>query len=368
MNETLELLKQITPTKSTKEVIKSFEIYIEENYQNKKEGSHLLPKIQEILEETRKKGQQKASEDVHKKNGNQKEDIPIKNISINDDFIIDNLTGEVIDQRNKSIYEKVKNISQATGECDYINDEAIKNERNKSCKAYLEEYIPTLSEEQIKNLKKVYGNNWQETLQDAYLEGYNAGLKMQLEQAKNEGQNIREVNKKNIEEKKEIIEQPSNIDLDKLKFIYENFEIKTNENNENIVSVKETEQVVLSKKTKNMFLFAKEWLKATGCITKGEEVEISKDLAFSTQNEQIYHFIASQFKKDLNETGNINLEELKTNAEAMGPKYSNAINILFRNEETAKIIDNYFRMQNLNAKAKTETIINASSLEKSSHK
>ena len=369
LNKTLALLKRITPTKSTEAVIKSFEMYIKENY----ETSKTQPKeTEKILEEVRKEGESKGKESAQETEINKKEETKeVKNVrknTIHSDFIIDNLTGEVIDQRNKTLYERVKNVTRATGECDYLNDETITNKRNSSCKEYLERYIPTLSNEKISTLKQVYGDKWQETLQNAYIEGYNAGLKMCLEKGKTEGKEIREINKQKIENNEEILEQPSKESFDKLKFIYENFKVEENEKEEIEVKVKDTNQTVISKRTKNMVLFSKEWIKATGSIEESGQIEVSPSLSFSNQSEEIYRFMFVQIEKNINETGNINVENLRMNAEIMGSNYERAINILFRNEEVAKLVDSHFRMQIPNVKEKTEPIINIQSNEQHSLK
>ena len=88
-------------------------------------------------------------------------------------------------------------------------------------------------------------------------------------------------------------------------------------------------------------------------------IEIQPELAFSTEAKDIYRFVQAQTGNDLKLDGAINLPELTANAEAMGGRYEAVSRVLFRNPEIAELMDQNFRMQTPEAKAK-EAHINLS--------
>ena len=77
----------------------------------------------------------------------------------------------------------------------------------------------------------------------------------------------------------------------------------------------------------------------------------------------------NQTGNDLKLDGAINLPELTANAEAMGGRYEAVSRVLFRNPEIAELMDQNFRMQTPEAKAKTEAPqVEAAEAEKGTHR
>jgi len=315
------------------------------------------PEIQAIIDEAKKSGEEKAREDAsapphQNQSENKEQNQPIQNepkiprkYTLDDKFVINDITGEIINQSDKSLYAKTKNIAKATGKIDLTNDPVIESMAMNLSTKYVENLTANINLATQQNLVRVYGQNWQQVIKNAYEEGYKMGMKTALKTAENEGLIERKESINLIKEGKFPNELKENISLEELKFAYDNFEIKTKENGETIIVDRVTEQVVISEKTKNMILFADEWIKAVS-----NNKDISPDLAFSKQIEPIYAFVQAQAKKDLNTIGSIDVSELTINAEAMGDTYQKTIMTLYSNPNTVSIVDKYFRNQNPNAK------------------
>jgi len=315
------------------------------------------PEVSDILDRARRAGAAAANDDAHSNNERaeeqheeQEQNRNTRKPTLRDDFIIDNLTGEVIDQRSASIYERVRNITKATGDCDYLNDPEIAGKRQKSAMNFKQNFIENMLGSEKKRLKKMYGKDWEKVLLKAFEDGYNQAMEGHLENAKMQGNTIREENKTIIENGGQPLENSFDVTLDKLKFAYENFDIRTKEDGQIEIVDRVTEQVVTSERTKNMVLFAQEWVRATGSVNKEGTIEVIPSLAFSKESIDIYRFMQAQAKKDLNNNGAFNMSDLEINAEAMGPRFQMASQVLFRNQDTADLIDSHFRMQNPNSK------------------
>lgn len=324
---------------------------------------------EEILEGAKKAGEEAAAIDVHARPV-EKEEKPARSFTLEDDFIIDNLTGEIIDQRNKSLYEKVESIVEATGDFDFINDPKLNKMINTSTKTYVDGYVATISEEEKSKMQKRFGENWSDEIARSYEEGYRLVMIAKLSTAKNDGLENREKVEESIKAG-ETIESPIRVvSFEEVKFVYENFDIKTNDAGQVEVVDKVTGQVVTNKATITKALFAREWVNAAGAVQKEDgTVEIQPELAFSTEAKDIYRFVQAQTGNDLKLDGAINLTELTANAEAMGGRYEAVSRVLFRNPEIAELMDQNFRMQTPEAKAKTEAPqVEAAEAEKGTHR
>lgn len=346
--DALKVVKNLTPSKANEELIQALEEYLQKNFPNIKEStldvqqqpkreSKLSEQAKQIIENARKIGSEKAQEAVHQRpKQEEKKEEPEKKTQksiLEDRFIIDKETGAVIDQRNLSIYQKAVNIASATKERVDIKDEIIQIMQNEA----VQRYISNLESEKCLSLQQVYGAKWQEVLAQAFEEGYKIGMTNQLEKAYQEGKN------------KPIKETQKPVDFEELNFVYESFDIKTKDTGEVEVINKKTNQVVKSERTKTVAIFAKEWVNAAGSVIKEGEIEIIPEQAFTPENRKVYNLIQSQFRNDLTATGNLNIEELRTNAQLAGPGPLKTTEILLRNPKIIQITDKHFRIQNPNA-------------------
>ena len=324
---------------------------------------------EEILEGAKKAGEEAAAIDVHARPV-EKEEKPARSFTLEDDFIINNLTGEIIDQRNKSLYEKVESIVEATGDFDFINDPKLNKMINTSTKTYVDGYVATISEEEKSKMQKRFGENWSDEIARSYEEGYRLVMIAKLSTAKNEGLEQRGKTEERIKAGETIESPMRSVSLEEVRFVYENFDIKTNDAGQVEVVDKVTGQVVTNKATITKALFAREWVNAAGAVQKEDgTVEIQPELAFSTEAKDIYRFVQAQTGNDLKLDGAINLTELTANAEVMGGRYEAVSRVLFRNPEIAELMDQNFRMQTPEAKAKTEAPqVEAAEAEKGTHR
>lgn len=323
---------------------------------------------EEILDGVKQAGQAAAKTAVHEKPEEPKEEAKEqRTFDLKDRFIIDNITGEVIDQHGATMYEKVRNLVQATGDFDYLNAPEVAEKRAKATKSFTNVFMYNLNNKQQKALTKAYGKNWVGVVQQAYIDGYNQAIEFELGNARLEGQSLRAENmqRTNTPDKK-----VAPVSFEEVKFVYENFDIKTNDEGQVEVVDKVTGQVVTNKATITKALFAREWVNAAGAIQKEDgTIEIHPELAFSKETKDIYRFVQTQAGKDLKFEGAINLPELTANAEAMGGRYEAVSRVLFRNPAIAELMDQNFRMQTPEAKAKTEAPqVEAAEAEKGTHR
>lgn len=314
------------------------------------EGPELAPDVAAILEEARKKGEDQAKSDVgdtskQEISEEQREVNTTRKFSINDRFIIDNQTGAVIDQRNLPMNKKVENIARATGEFDVTKDPVLVDMTTKSSKAYVQGLIPTLKPEKIQILKKHYGDNWEQVIQQAFEQGYNQGLNIAFAQAKEKGL----VDRREITEaiKSGTLPEESKIaiDLEEVQYVAANFDVKKTETGETIVVDKVTEQPVLSSKTVHSLAFASEWVNATG------------DRAFAPGQERVYRFVQVEATKSLETEGAIDPVEIVADADAMGEEYKVVVEKLFAGNQPPTAVENFFAQQTPKAVKKEETYV-----------
>lgn len=330
------------------------------------------PEVEDILTGAKKVGEDVARGVVHSDGERKKEEMePSKKrtLGIDDDFVVDNVTGEIIDQRNEPLYNRVRNKAQTTGDFDLEKEPTIQQIQTPNPE-YLERYIASLTPEQGMIIRQQLGPKWREALQQSYEAGYKNGLANELTQAKNEGLEQRGKTEERIKAGETIESPMRSVSLEEVRFVYENFDIKTNDAGQVEVVDKVTGQVVTNKATITKALFAREWVNAAGAVQKEDgTVEIQPELAFSTEAKDIYRFVQAQTGNDLKLDGAINLTELTANAEAMGGRYEAVSRVLFRNPEIAELMDQNFRMQTPEAKAKTEAPqVEAAEAEKGTHR
>lgn len=315
------------------------------------------PEVEEILEGAKKVGEDLGRGAVHSDGERKPEEMePSKKrtLGIEDDFVVNNVTGEIIDQRNEPIYNRVRNKAQATGDFDLEKEPAIQQIQTPNPE-YLERYIANLTPEQGMIIRQQLGPNWREVLQQSYEAGYKKGLGSELTQAKNEGLEQRGKTEERINAGETIESPMRSVSLEEVRFVYENFDIQSKEDGTIEVVDKVTGQVVTNKATVTKALFAREWVNAAGAVQKEDgTIEIHPELAFSTESKDIYRFMQAQAGNDLRLDGAINLPELTANAQAMGGRYETVSKLLFRNPEVAELMDSHFRMQTPDAKSKTE--------------
>ena len=332
------------------------------NTKNKTESEpEISEEVAQILEEARKKGENDAlsidqtpKEDEPNQENNQ---VVTRNFTLDDKFIVDNQVGTIIDQRNLTISQKVQNIVRATGEFDITKDPVLTKMTTTSAENYVESISQHMSSQQIQALKKSFGEDWQKVLQESYEKGYRAGLEIGLKNAKKEGMTERNKIEETI--KKGILpeESKTQISLEEVKYVNDNFDVKITPSGETIVVDKVTEQPIISERTKATTLFAKEWSKITG------------EKAFSTEQAEVYRFIQVEAIKPLTEEGKINPSTVLTDAEVMGEKYKSVTQQLFSSQKTVSVVENFFAHQTPNVKKKEVEVhsnveqINADSVE-----
>lgn len=263
----------------------------------------------------------------------------VRYFTIEDDYIINDITGAVTCQKNLSIYERVKNIVAASGEFSSEDDPKIKAMRSSSAKEYTESVAKTLQSKDVQKLKKIYGDSWQEKIQQAYEEGYRLGMQTALANAQKEGLTVRKEIAEKVKNGTVVSERKEFITLDEVKFVYENFDVKTKDTGEVEVVDKLNDGIVMSERTKKITVFAQEWVKITG------------DQAFTPASSQIYRFIQSQVCNNLREKGTIDLSGLATDVDIMGLRYKTVTQALITKDS---LIDSYFRMQIPNALVNSE--------------
>ncbi len=305
----------------------------------------------DIMSKVRQAGADAAKRDAHKTREPEENKDKRDKVGLEKDFIIDNIYGEVIDQRNVSLYQKTFNIAIATGETIDFEDPVLVDARQKACQNYLASFKPT------QDILSIYGDKWQNAIQSAFEEGYKAGMKMVLKEAVNSGLQQRVARQQAFEEGKDIGVSPKKVDIDELQFVYENFVLQTNDKNELEVINRENGQVIHSERTKNMVLFANEWVKAT-----------TKETAFSDQGKQMYSMLQAQALKNLKSEGNINQDELGINASVMGKSVESALGGLLSTPQNQKLVDQFFRMQTPDAKQYQPVPIVESTPDKTSHR
>ncbi len=315
------------------EIDKMLEELREKDKSPKKESSEETkdaPKKDEILEQVINDGEKAAHDALY----GQKQDDDKKNENIKynltSKFIHSDVTGEIYDQRNLSVYKKAVNIARSTGEMVDLEDKEIVEARH-SC---ADNYISNLPESSVTRLQRLYGDDWKKVIRDAYESGFKIGTKVCVEQATKEGTALREKDEEIISKKEPFPTSKAKVDLEELKFCYEGFSIHKKDKGFEVVD--KDGKVINNPRTRNMVMFANQWVAA------------SKEIAFSETGEQLYSLIQSQAQKDLEQKGIIDVDNLQSYANDLGDKgtdFSKITTFLFKNDTKTRFMDSYFRMQ-----------------------
>ena len=293
------------------------------------------------LEEAIQEGRKRASESydtlyegeevIEEKD---EEDAKDSDYSLSSDFVYSTATGEIYDQRNLSSYERAINIARATGEMIDLEDEVISARRSYCA----DKYIESLSERKVKKLQRLYGEDWERVIRAAYEKGFREGTREKFAKAAKAGQKARAEDEKVLASGEMPLDQ-SKVDLEKLRFCYEKFTIVKKDDGVEVVD--KDGNVVRSERTRNMVMFANQWVEAAG-----------KEVAFSETGESFYSLIQNQSQQDLEKNGIIDVDTLRgyaTDLGESGPTFSKITDYLFQGDSRTKFMDTYFRMQTPNA-------------------
>ena len=245
----------------------------------------------------------------------------VKHPNLSDNFVIDNITGQVYKQENKTIFDKAVTIAKATGQPVDKNDEVLielKENSKEAYKASIENMEPT------PNLLMRYGDRWKEALLEAYSDGWDIGMDRTIAKATNKGFEERKEMVKKIKKGKLPIEESGPISLEEVETVYREIEVTVDENGNEVIINRQTKQPIMSERTKDIANFADEWVRVNG------------EDAFSPEAEEAYNFIQAEIK---NNDGIINIEELAADAEAFGGKTQTVVENLFgENKDVTKIV------------------------------
>lgn len=283
------------------------------------------------IENAKKKGSTASQEDAHRpiqpeeetEKAPEQEKKHDKNYYLSDKFVISNLTGAITDQRKLSIYDKAVNIAVATGDKVTVDDGIIAEARDRA----IEKYRASLPSMPPGNLGKIYGDRWREVLIEAFAEGYEIGMKHELNKAAEQGLKQREEVEKQVESGK-YKASTRTVDFEEMKFVCEHFEVKQTESGDVVVE-KETGQPVLDERTKKITAFASEWIK------------INQDASFTKESEELFRFLEVEMKKE-----DVKVEEILADAEAMGHNYKKVAEALLTSEEGKKKVEEFFAITN----------------------
>lgn len=378
LNAEIEKIREERKAKEKPKEEEKTEVKPEEKPVDKKE-SEISPEVRGILEAAERAGMDAARERVHRKPEEKKEEETTKSgpvtirerkLTLEDDFVVDNVTGEILDQRTASIYERVKNKAQTTGEFKVEDEPLVQKIAQTQNDEFIEKFVATLSAEKAMVLRNQLGPDWKEKLAETYAAGYKKGLEIELTKAKEEGLEKRKTNIETIEAGKKVETEIRPVSIEEVKFVYENFDVKTNEDGNVAVVDKVTGQVITNEETVTKVRFANEWVHAAGAVQKEDgTIEIKPELAFTAEAREVYTFVQKHTSRDLQNEGMINLPELSLNAEALGERFETVSKVLFRNPATTELVDAHFRMQTPDAKAKTEMApVEVEEAEKGSHR
>lgn len=171
--------------------------------------------------------------------------------NLEDKYVIDQITGQVYNQENKSIYEKAITITKATGKIVDLEDDVLVNLRNKAISKYskkLDERQPSPA------LVARYGDKWKEVLLEAYSSGFNTGIREVMHKAAQIGITERNVVIENLKKGKIIPENKEEISNEEIDFIREETEVILEKDGTEIVINKTTGNKILDERTKEIAL------------------------------------------------------------------------------------------------------------------
>lgn len=292
------------------------------------------PNLDDPLAQVRQAGMDQATRDARGDDSQNNKREP----NLKTEFVVDDVVGEIIDQRGASMYDKAVNIARATGEEVKLDDEVIVDAQSKAVKNFLS----TLPAKPSPRLQQLYGDSWKDVIAKAYEEGYKAGMAMQMQKATKDGLEQR---KKEVEaiahgDTLKVSQRP--VSIEELQFAHENFEITPSSDGKMEVHDRVTGQKVVSEKTKLTVTFASEWVKVA-----------TPQVAFSKEGKETYALLQSQAKKDLQKEGAINTDELSVNADALGNTATTITTNLLQSSND--LVDQYFRTQTPDAKDRPKT-------------
>ena len=216
-------------------------------------------------------------------------------------FVISDLTGQVLDQRNLSLFDKAVNHAIATGEGINPDDDILVEMRRSAA----EKYISNLPNKPSKALYAVYGDRWREVLQAAFEEGYRQGMASRLQEATEKGMKTRKETEVKIEKGIPIEEPAREVDFEELQFINEHFTMvpsKTDENAFELVDA-QTGKTVLSERTATAYAYSAEWVEAMGI-----DNEDGKKEAFTEKHAALFNDIQNAIRQNTNEAGEIEID------------------------------------------------------------
>lgn len=271
---------------------------------------------------------EKQEKEVEEKK--QEEQSKNNKYNLSSNFVYSDITGEIYDLRNLPIYEKTTLITRATGEMVSLDDEVISARRS----YYADKYIASLSERRVLKLQKMYGENWEKVIRDAYEKGFKEGTLTKVTKTTFKGNKLRKKDEEILAKKGTFPTSKAKIDLEELKFCCEEFDIHKKDKGFEVVD--KDGKVITNPRTRNMVMFAKQW------------AAIGKEIAFSETGEQLYSLIQNQAQKDLEQKGIIDVDNLQSYAADLGDKgdaFSKITTFLFQNDTKTKFMDSYFRMQ-----------------------
>jgi len=345
--EQLELVAEQAKLDSAKTSLEEYKVFLKKHF-------HKIPNLEEEIDkikQQRKKsnnspelepeevrlakeaGKKKAEEILTRqeenKNTSPKEEKQTKGNSIlEENFIVDNITGQVFSQKGKTIYQKAVTIANATGEAVDLEDSVLVKLREDAIQVYRTKLD---KQEPDPILISRYGDNWKEVLIDAYTKGWNMGISSVISKATKEGLNERkdtiEAIKKN-KLPKENINEP--ITLEEIEAVNRAIEIKTTPDSKEEIINKESGNLVLSERTKKIAKFAKEWERVNG------------EDAFGLINEEKYQVIQNIIASN----ENIDLATV-TNQPELADDIKTTLKALYSNDETRNIAQTFFAMQQL---------------------
>lgn len=298
------------------------------------EAVHRKKPKDDVLDQVYSDGKKAAHEAAHReknKDDTKKDDKNNSGYNLTSKFVYSDVTSEIYDQRNLSMYQKAVNIARSTGEMVDLEDKEIVEVRN----SYADNYISRLPKSSVERLQKLYGDEWEKVIRDAYESGFKMGTKVCMEQAAKEGMALRKKDEEIISKNGTFPSSKDKIDLEELKFCYERFGYRKKDKGTEVFD--KDGKVVNNPRTKKMYLFAVQWVAAIG-----------EETAFSEKGEQLYSLIQNQAQKDLEENGIIDIENLKSYAADLGDKgddFSKITTSLFKNDTRTRLVDSYFRMQ-----------------------
>lgn len=255
----------------------------------------------------------------------------VKHPNLSDNFVIDNITGQVYKQENKTIFDKAVTIAQATGQPVDKNDEVLVELKQNSIEAYkasIEAMEPT------PNLLMRYGDRWKEALLEAYSDGWDIGMDRTIAKATNKGIEERKEMVKKIKKGKLPIEESGPISLEEVETVYREIEVTVDENGNEVIVNRQTKQPIMSERTKDIAGFADEWVRVNG------------EDAFSPEAEETYNFIQAEIK---NNDGILDIETLAEDAETLGGRTQAVVEELFREGKDVNKIVTFVELQNPNA-------------------